>query len=96
VGGHWAADAQVDVVAINWREKAILLGEAKWSTDPIRRSVVRELVDKAPLVTPETDWRVHYAFFARAGFTEAARAEAVAHNALLVDLERLDRDLQEE
>lgn len=35
-----------------------------------------------------------YAFFARAGFTDAARAEAKAHDAWLVDLATLDRDLQ--
>jgi hypothetical protein len=38
-------------------------------------------------------WKAHYAFFARAGFTGAARAEAEALGALLVDLERLDADL---
>jgi len=93
VGGHWAADAQVDVVAVNWREKAILLGEAKWGTNPVGRSAVRELVEKAPRVTPKPNWRVHYALFARAGFTDAARQEAAAHDALLVDLATLDRDL---
>ena len=40
------------------------------------------------------DWTIHYAFFSRAGFTEAAQAEAEAHGALLVDLNTLDRDLQ--
>jgi hypothetical protein len=39
-------------------------------------------------------WRVHYAFFARAGFTDAARTEAEAANAQLVDLETLDVDLR--
>lgn len=29
----WGGGVQVDVVAINWREKALLLGEAKWGTD---------------------------------------------------------------
>jgi hypothetical protein len=38
-------------------------------------------------------WRVHYAFFARAGFTDAARREATAHDALLVDLADLERGL---
>ncbi len=38
---------------------------------------------------------VHYAFFARAGFTEAAQAEAEGHPVTLVDLERLDTDLRE-
>lgn len=41
-----------------------------------------------------TGWTVHYAFFARAGFTEAAQTEARAHESVLVDLETLDRDLQ--
>jgi hypothetical protein len=39
-------------------------------------------------------WTVQYAFFARVGFTEAAQAEAEQHQAQLVDLERLDRDLR--
>jgi hypothetical protein len=39
-------------------------------------------------------WTVHYAFFAHAGFTDAARSLAQDHETLLVDLDRLDRDLQ--
>ncbi len=39
-------------------------------------------------------WHVHYVFFARAGFTDAARAEAESLEASLVDLERLDTDLR--
>jgi len=102
VGSHWSKDAQVDVVAINWREKAILLGECKWGVDAVGRSVVRELVDKAPRVVPPSGsprergegWQVHYVFFARAGFTDAARAEAESVGARLVDLETLDADLR--
>jgi len=39
-------------------------------------------------------WTVHYAFFARAGFTDAACSLAQDHGALLINLDRLDRDLQ--
>ena len=95
VGSHWAADAQVDVVAINWREKAILLGECKWGSDAVGRSVIRELFDKAPKVVPGKDWQTHFAFFARAGFTDAARAEAETRDAILVDLEQMDADLHQ-
>ena len=35
-------------------------------------------------------WQVHYAFFARAGFTDAAQAEAELAGAQRVDLEMLD------
>jgi hypothetical protein len=37
---------------------------------------------------------VYYASFARIGFTDAAHAEAKAHDVWLVDLAKLDRDLQ--
>jgi AAA+ ATPase superfamily predicted ATPase len=99
VGAHWGGGAQVDVAAINWREKKLLLGEAKWGTDAVGRDVVRELIEKkAPKVLkalPDAGegWTVHCAFFARAGFTDAAHNEAATVEALLVDLERLDADL---
>ncbi len=99
IGAHWAADVQVDVVAINWQEKALLLGEAKWGLDTVRRSVIRELIEnKTPKVLKSlpdagAGWTVHYAFFARIGFTDAARQEAAIHDALLVDLATLDKDL---
>lgn len=93
VGSHWAADAQVDVVAVNWREKKLLLGECKWGEHAVGQAVIRELVEKAPLVSPGPEWQVYYAFFTRAGFTDAARAEAQRHQAWLVDLAQLEAAL---
>jgi hypothetical protein len=93
VGSHWSADAQVDVVAVNWRERAILLGECKWGVEPAGRAIVRELAAKMPAVVPAPDWKVHYILFARAGFTPAAQSEAAALNARLVSLDELDRDM---
>ncbi len=86
VGSFWSTKAQVDVVAVNWMEKQILLGEVKWSREKVGRRVVEELVAKTPEV-------VHYAFFARAGFTEPARDALRERGALLIDLARLDQDL---
>jgi hypothetical protein len=95
VGSHWSKEAQVDVVAIRWDAKQILLGEAKWGTEAVGRKVLTDLVAKAPRVVPDggEGWTVHYALFARAGFTDAVQAEAARHQVLLVDLERLGRDL---
>ena len=97
VGAHWGGGAQVDVVAINWRDKALLLGETKWGTNAVGRDVIRELIEKkTPKVLaalPHPDWTVHYVFFARRGFTDAAQALAREHDAQLVDLEMLDHDL---
>jgi AAA+ ATPase superfamily predicted ATPase len=99
VGSHWSRRVQVDVVAVNWTDRAILLGEAKWGAAPVGRSVIRDLIEaRGPKVLRDLPgegqgWQVHYAFFARTGFTDAARAEAESVGAQLVDLERLDADL---
>jgi len=66
VGSHWGGGVQVDVVAINWRDKQILLGESKWQAEPIRKQIVRDLIEaktpKLSEIQPEAGegWQVHY------------------------------------
>jgi uncharacterized protein len=93
VGSHWSSEVQVDVVAVNWHQKTILLGECKWGVNAVGHAVIRELVEKTTKIIPDEEWQVFYVYFARAGYTHAARNEALKTNALLVDLETLDRDL---
>ena len=94
VGSHWSTSVQIDVVGVNWHDKTILVGECKWGVRAVGRAVIRNLIDKTPEVIPGEGWQVYYAYFARAGFTDAAREEAQKVNGLLVDLETLDRDLR--
>ena len=99
IGSHWDGKVQVDVIAANFKTHHILLGECKWGAERVDRQVIRELIDhKTPLTLaslPEggQGWQVSYAFFARAGFTDAARHEAAG--AFLVDLAELDRALND-
>jgi uncharacterized protein len=87
----------VDAVAVNWDGREILLGECKWGTEPVSRQTVRELIEgKTAKVVNDLgggEWRVHYAFFARAGFTAAAAELLQEHNSLAVSLAQLDDDL---
>jgi hypothetical protein len=100
VGSHWSRRVQVDVVAVNWTDHQILLGEAKWGTGAVGRSVIRDLLEtKTPKALRDlpgegAGWHVHYAFFSRAGFTDAARVEAELVGAQMVDLEILDAGLR--
>ncbi|MCP3958493.1 MAG: ATP-binding protein [bacterium] len=96
VGSHWARDVQVDVVAVDWHEKAILLGECKWGAGRVGRAVLRELQKKTGKVVPGEDWHVHYAVFSRGGFTDAACRSGEEVGADLVDLEKLELGLNEE
>ncbi|MBP7690120.1 MAG: ATP-binding protein, partial [Thermoflexales bacterium] len=99
VGSHWSREAQVDVVAINWADKAIWLGECKWGTERVAREILAELIEKK---TPKvlkllpgegTQWTVHHGLFSRAGFTPATHQLAEASDVLLIDLDRLARGL---
>jgi hypothetical protein len=96
VGRHWGHDVEVDVVAPNWRQRQIVLGECKWGIEEVGRSVIRSLTEeRGPRVLArlEGEWQAHYIFFARTGFTAAALAEVAKVNALTVNLSQLDKDL---
>ena len=99
IGSHWSRRVQADVVAVNWQARHILIGECKWGMDDLNQQVVRDLIEvKTPKVLADlTDggagWTVHYAVFARAGFTVAARALLQQHQGRLVNLSMMDKDL---
>ncbi|MEN9936811.1 MAG: hypothetical protein RLZZ387_3390 [Chloroflexota bacterium] len=99
IGSHWSKSVQVDVVAINWQRRAILLGECKWGPDLVDKQTVRELLErKTPLLLadlPEggSGWSVHHALFVRKGVTPGARAELEGRGGIVVDLDTLSTDL---
>jgi hypothetical protein len=99
IGSHWSRHVQADVVAVNWREHAILIGECTWSTDRVDRQIVRDLIEgKTPLVMRDLPdagqgWTITYTCFARGGFTDAARQRMEAHQGWCIDLEMLARGL---
>jgi AAA+ ATPase superfamily predicted ATPase len=54
VGSHWSRQVQAEVVAVSWRQRAILIGECRWGTDRVDRQVVRDLIEvKVPQVVQE-------------------------------------------
>jgi len=94
-GSFWSKQAQVDVLAINWRTKDILLGECKWEKEAVGRKVIHTLFDKTEKVLPKSvKWTVHYAFFSRNGFTQPAQDEAQSEGAMLVALPQIEVDIR--
>ena len=100
VGSHWSRRVQVDVVAINRKTRDILLGECKWGEDAVSREIALDLIEnKTPLVLKDIwdgkdDWKVHYALFARRGFTQAAKNAMQKYGGHLVDLKMIDQTLR--
>ena len=72
VGAWWDRDAEIDVLALNHTEQTALVGECKWSKKALGTNVLDDLKSKAQVLMRKTEiQKVHYALFARAGFTPA-------------------------
>ncbi len=97
VGSFWGTHLpQIDVVAINEDEHAILLGECKWTADPIDKAMVMNHLAKAAKVIPEPAerWKVYHVFFSKAGFTLEAKKAAAPFPCFWIDLKQLESDLR--
>lgn len=95
IGGWWDRAAEVDVVAISDGDGAMLLGECKWSRNPVGPAVLDGLKRKAALIDPAGRWpQVRYAVFARSGFAPELEALAVVEDVLLVGPDDMVAPLQ--
>ncbi len=95
---HWSRKVQIDVAAVDWENRQLLLGECKWGEGRVDRSVVRDLIDrKATALRQELPdgeaWQFHYAVFSREGLTPTAAAELRTRDGLDVSLAQLDAEL---
>ncbi len=93
-GSFWSRQAQVDVVALNWRSKDILLGECKWGQQTQGRKVVDTLIDKTNKVIPKGgDWTVRYVYFTRNPLTIPAQERAAEVDALQISPAIIEQDI---
>lgn len=94
VGSFWSRQAQVDVVAVNWRTKDIMLGECKWGRQTQGRKVVDTLINRTAKVVPkEGDWTVRYVFFTRTPLTVPAQERANEIGALQISPDIIEQDI---
>lgn len=99
IGSHWSHRVQVDVIAINWQTRDILLGECKWGQKKIGKAVLEDLVNRKrekvelDLTNSGEQWRFHFALFAQASLTSGATQLAEEHAVKVIDLAILDLDL---
>ncbi|HET6384369.1 MAG TPA: ATP-binding protein [Armatimonadota bacterium] len=92
VGNWWGAgDREIDVVAVDSRERIVLTGSCKWTTGPMDVREYAALQRDVPLAGAAADepWLV---LFSRSGFTPRLRslaAESDLNRLLLVDLREM-------
>jgi uncharacterized protein len=95
IGAWWDRSGEVDVVAVSDADGALLLGECKWSVNPVGVDVLDDLQRKAQFVDPDGRWpAISYILFAKAGFTPALVARAAVEGVRLVEPGSLVADTQ--
>ena len=75
VGRWWYGGEEVDVAGVNRETSILLLGECKWTTEPVGCGVF----DKLTALESEVRWQgtdreVQHVLFSRSGFTDELRA----------------------
>lgn len=93
IGAWWGRGEEIDVVAISDAEGAVLVGECKWSVNPVGLNVLVDLKRKAQVLGASGRWpKVSYALFAKVGFTPGLQTVAVSEGVRLVQTVELVED----
>ena len=92
IGAWWDREAEIDVLAISYTEKKALIGECKWSINPVDVNVLNDLKRKEKVFRQRGhEQELSYALFSRAGFTPDLVAQAEALGVMLFTVAQMVR-----
>lgn len=85
VGRAWNPKVEIDVFAINWKEKTALVGECKWKREKMAPKHLDSLRQRAEKLDRIEGFHLHYALFSKSGFTASLRDQDKHPNTLLFE-----------
>jgi AAA+ ATPase superfamily predicted ATPase len=78
IGSWWSRLGELDVLAISPSESTALVGECKWSVNPVGTNILEDLKRRAAKMAQESSVEhLYYALFSRKGFTNALKERAI-------------------
>ena len=83
IGRAWSRHVELDVVAVGWKQKCVLIGECKWMNTRITDSVLDSLMEGAEKLHSLAGFKKSYALFSKAGFSASLEKRASKENVLL-------------
>jgi len=90
VGGWWDREIEIDVLAISQTTNAALVGECKWSVNPIGTNIFLDLKRKSQVLMKNYGIQeMQFALFSRSGFTSALEKQATDEGVGLYTTESL-------
>lgn len=91
VGRWWYGEDEIDIVALDASDDRILLGECKWTSDPVGHALVEDLRETAERVRWGPDDRTErFTLFSKSGFVDGL-ADDLGDEWSLFDLDRMAR-----
>jgi AAA+ ATPase superfamily predicted ATPase len=86
VGRWWDRNEEIDLVAVNKEQNAVIFGEVKWSRKPVGINIYEALRSKATRVTwGKKGRKEHYCLFSKSGFTQAMIERADSDGVVLFE-----------
>ena len=89
IGSWWDQENEIDIMAISDAEQGLLVGECKWSSNPVGMDILQDLIRKSELLQPKRSWEgITYLLFSKSGFTPAVEEQAsIEKNIWLISVE---------
>lgn len=74
IGGWWNKDNEIDIVALNMKDKSGVFAEVKWTNKLVGVNILDDLKRKSKIVINDKKLqRICYAIFSKSGFTEGLK-----------------------
>ncbi|MBN1984054.1 MAG: ATP-binding protein [Chitinivibrionales bacterium] len=89
IGRLWNKKAEIDVAAIDNKNKCALLGECKWTEKSIGDDILQKLISKTTLFPQLRSYKIHFVLFAKNGFTTSLVRRAKKERVLLLTNEEI-------
>jgi uncharacterized protein len=83
VGRGWTRLAEIDVVAVSWKQRCVLLGECKWQNSRVQNQVLESLMQRAEKFDAFATFKKSYALFSKSGFSKSVEQVAAKEHVLL-------------
>ena len=85
VGRAWNPRVEIDVLAVNWKERSVIAGECKWRRGKIGARELASLQDRCGRLKRIQGFKVQYTLFSKGGFSNDILNSADAAELLLFE-----------
>ena len=94
IGSWWnRTGEEIDIVGYNHKTRRILVGEVKWTNNPVDIDIVDDLVRKSKFISFTGEYK--FLIISKSGFTERALARIKEINGIHLNLKDIERLFEE-